>query len=1480
MWMICIFTCVCRIGEASNPGPKSTVMQDWQIGCINPTGLLGKSHLLADLPKPGPTIWAVSESHLTAPGMHKLKAELAFHKTGYHMHMGAPVPPRSQTISTVGGKQRGVGFLTTEPGRAMTSTWPKEAWHENRFHAACFQMGNRWVQGGVIYGYAVQPHCISTRQSTDQQCQYLTDRLLNQSTGLRFIAGDFNQEAGVLDNMQAWADAGWIQCWAQQTLGKPIAATCKHKTTVDHLYVSPELAMYLKDVFVEHDWFPDHAILRATFNSLEAPPLLPLWRKPQPLDWENITTAKVAQHYSTAQQQDDTTKQYQALWQAVEQAHQHIHSSNNSPMPSATKGRAATLEVTWRQEYSKPPKPGREGEHQPNFHGVNLRHAQWTRQYRRLVAWHRMCENPQNKLSFEQHKQQLWTSITKAAGFFPDFIHWWNNDPKAPCHLNPEPSQQSAEVVNFFHSHLQAMEHSLNSARRQGARQRRKDDPNIIFRDVRREPPLPVQMLVHNPKASIVSINQEDNAVVVDPPQEWIADQPAKSKTMQKPIVYAEADTLWLDDVNGLEVGDSIQQDQYIGGLQDLFQKFGDEWSKRWDRHKDSDLEPWRPILDFAKLVLPQVPPIPHIPIDELTWKKTLQKKSKRSAVGPDGVSRQDLLSLPPQATQDLLNLLTSIEQGKPWPQQLTTGFVIALEKIPGASTTGQFRPITLLPIVYRLWGSIRAKSLLQHLCQFAPTTCTGNLPGRQASQVWYTIMSDIERSQLEAGQMSGAVLDLIKAFNLIPRVPVFGILQILGICPAVALAWNQALHQLERRFQIRNCIGPPHRSTAGFPEGCALSVVSMLALNLVGHAYIKLRYLHVTLWTYVDNIELTGPSASQVANALEGYKSLSDLLDVSIDHQKTYAWSIDASQRQALRAEAIPTRLAARDLGGHMAYSKTATNSTITARCNQAGPLWNKLARSMAPYDQKLRVLRTKAWPAFLHGIASVHLADDHFDRLRTGAVRAIGEHSAGVAPAAHLSLVEPTATDPQFHAIWVTLTTCRQMEVTTDHMHFCMQELHMPIPRVTARPGPMSVILHRLHQVAWSWICGSQFADQWGYPIDILQCPVQELRQRLTHAWQSRVQHTLSGRKTFAGMTWMSPTITMQGFDSHDPEDRAILRTCLNGTFFTADRPVNQEVAENDSCKYCGQPDSQVHRHWHCPHFAQCRSLTASQIETIEGLPPCVLAHGWMPEPPAIPQFRKLCMSIPDLHTDIQWPLHTPKTLDCFTDGGCKAPMCQISRLAGWGVVVGLTDGSFWPVSQGLVPGWVQTAMRAELYAALSACVFLHHTKKPARLWVDNATVHRRLKAFLTTPTTPVGPNARDADLWNAIRRYALTIGPDMLQVFHVHSHQDLNSLDNVAEEWICAGNHQADHLADTAMQQHPLLEQTWHTLQQDLTHVKTLKQAVHKTLLAVGKHAVRSQYTAPRPDKQYASRLPAEVIETNFGPATTLRVLPALF
>ena len=221
LWLICIFTCVCRIGEAANPGPATS--GELSIGCINPTGLLGRGQLIADLPKAqGTTLWAISESHLTAPGRAKFQKELIHHKTGYHLQTGANTPTRSNTVTAIAGKHRGVAFLSTCPARAMTSTWPKESWDEARFHMSCFQVQQRWVQGGVVYGHAAQAETLATKAKTDKICQHVTTRLLQHSHGLRFIAGDFNQPDGALPSMQQWKEAGWVnaQQWALEKAQK------------------------------------------------------------------------------------------------------------------------------------------------------------------------------------------------------------------------------------------------------------------------------------------------------------------------------------------------------------------------------------------------------------------------------------------------------------------------------------------------------------------------------------------------------------------------------------------------------------------------------------------------------------------------------------------------------------------------------------------------------------------------------------------------------------------------------------------------------------------------------------------------------------------------------------------------------------------------------------------------------------------------------------------------------------------------------------------------------------------------------------------------------------------------------------------------------------------------------------------------------------------------------------------------------------
>ena len=924
-----------RIGEASNPGPSDASLQ---IGCINPTGLLSKGKIVEKLPRgTGGTIWAVSETHISSPGRSKLKTEFSSLRSRYFLQLGADVPTRSATISSIGGKQRGVGFLSTLPCRTMSATWNQETWKQSRFHLSCFLSNNRWIQGGVIYGFAKQPTTKETKARTDEICQQVHHRLVEQSTGLRFIGGDFNQESNGTATMQKWLDMGWVnvQTWAAQKLNKPIQFTSKGKTVKDHLFLSPELALYLQDVFVDDTWFPDHAILRAVFKDLGKPPSIPVWKQPSPIDWVKVGMLAEKSPQQTFPK-DDMNTWYASIATALEdRVDKQLQSLNKPGLLKSQKGRAQTMEVRWVTEFSSPPRAAREGETQPEFHGIDQQHSRWLRQLRRLESYTRGTEQC---LQYDSHKalhqDQLWQSIHRASGFGVNFATWWQENQRCGiCRLPDAPPtrQVAEELTQHFCELFRKLEQSLNARRIHLAKQRRLDDPNIIFRDLKADSPAPVQVLIDSHTTIIEEIDTEESALVLADEVQWDQQLPLLHNDTPIDCIQVTEDKLWVEDIENYSVGDVVRQEKYIGEVTELFEKFGEAWRQRWDRHASVDNDFWDPIVAFAKTTLPSLPTWEYKPISYDEWMTALKKKRKRAATGPDAITRADLLNMPRDLVEQLLELLEEVERGRSWPQQAVVGFVVSLEKVSGACTTNAYRPITVLAVAYRTWGSIRARQILSHLEPIAPMTCTGNLPGRQASQVWVGIQKAVEESIVTGCRVSGAVIDLVKAFNLLPRYPVIAIMEHLQVPHQILHAWHASINQMHRRFKIRGAVGPPVRSCTGFAEGDALSVTAMLAVNLVAHSWIKHRCNSSTLWSYVDNFEVTCVDAETTIGCLHELTRFTEVLDVEIDAEKTYVWSVDPQDRAVFRINQYKNKGFARDLGGHVQYNRCATNSTIT---------------------------------------------------------------------------------------------------------------------------------------------------------------------------------------------------------------------------------------------------------------------------------------------------------------------------------------------------------------------------------------------------------------------------------------------------------------------------------------------------------------------------------------------------------------------
>ena len=180
------------------------------------------------------------------------------------------------------------------------------------------------------------------------------------------------------------------------------------------------------------------------------------------------------------------------------------------------------------------------------------------------------------------------------------------------------------------------------------------------------------------------------------------------------------------------------------------------------------------------------------------------------------------------------------------------------------------------------------------------------------------------------------------------------------------------------------------------------------------------------------------------------------------------------------------------------MQYTKKATNQTIAKRIADFKPRWKSLAISPASYNQKLLAVRAVAWSQTLHGIASTVIGPALFDTLRTEALRVLGEHKPGASPTMRLALVEHTTFDPGFQALLTAVRMARQY-MQPDRAR-PMLTLASQLPRrKRARVGPCHVLLHNIRILGWEWESSGYLLTLDGNPIDLWQCPIQNLMQAL---------------------------------------------------------------------------------------------------------------------------------------------------------------------------------------------------------------------------------------------------------------------------------------------------------------------------------------------------------------------------------------------
>ena len=356
---------------------------------------------------------------------------------------------------------------------------------------------------------------------------------------------------------------------------------------------------------------------------------------------------------------------------------------------------------------------------------------------------------------------------------------------------------------------------------------------------------------------------------------------------------------------------------------------------------------------------------------------------------------------------------------------------------------------------------------------------------------------------------------------------------------------------------------------------------------------------------------------------------------------------------------------------------------------------------------------------------------------------------------------------------------------------------------------PNTLSqVLLQRIQVLGWTIDSAGLVHDVLGC-FSLLQASWVDVVQRIQIAWHGVVAAQIVHRSDFAGFGSVDVAGTRQFLASLGAYDAGVHRHNLVGMTLTNEHSCFWSDNGQVQCCFCDQRDSLRHRYWECPHSTDLREALDPMVrDIVPTLPEVLTIRGWSIESSYQLAWQKYLCSLPDSIPIVSCPAFSGDRVNIFTDGSCLWPTCPQYRLAAWGVTFapGLTlepsalDSQV--LSAGVVPGLVQTAYRAELYAVMVAMTLLERWQCKGRIWLDCQSVLDRFHMYVFGGKR-INPNGPHHDLWTEICRIVDVSGSDVVEFVKVSAHTVWTGETPAALRWAIVHNSCVDRVAKLANQ-----------------------------------------------------------------------------
>ena len=571
-----------------------------------------------------------------------------------------------------------------------------------------------------------------------------------------------------------------------------------------------------------------------------------------------------------------------------------------------------------------------------------------------------------------------------------------------------------------------------------------------------------------------------------------------------------------------------------------------------------------------------------------------------------------------PGIYDDLAVLLNAVENGLGWPAAMLQGYTSLVPKSEDTQILGptEYRPISALSGVYRLWGKARFPSLLKWQEQWALHGVHGCRKGRSAEELAFRISIDLETPAYDSGMacVAGLSYDFRKAFDLIPINVMLWTLEQRGLDARLVFPLRSLYQGLQRVFRLHGAVGQWWKAYNGIIQGDSLS---MCALNSIVSCILEAETPTIprvvsNKRSYADDLSLVamGPSLQVVADTLRNFHSVIRAYvgcgcgELNLSKSFTFGnqgvAGILGPEVQHLQAFRI--------VGG--AFVQRGRPVSFTELETQRWARWQfsigRIRHVPRPWHQRSRMLMsTQSQATFASGLHGISQGQE-LNKIRSCVMRALWKcDTYSMSPFITLSLLAPVQLDPNFGVLYEGLR-CVMRGMRDHHIaatmrrRFALQPLHLV-------DGPSQHLRFLADHSVLGTVVNTFMSrsTEVSFHEDSFLHELRETWRR--HLWQKaadgRPDHyggaqcidrgrSLKYCEELRCLADAEDQVACVDFDKTDVRAKlGILRRILAGGIMTPERYARHKRQHDQMCA-CGlEKETVMHVSWSCPRYSTLR-------------------------------------------------------------------------------------------------------------------------------------------------------------------------------------------------------------------------------------------------------------------------------------------------